>query len=114
MANRCVHGKTAILRCQECHEVARARITELEKEVAEAEQSIMDTRKGQWPDAKQFIHFWDGDEWWSWQAGIDGGDGVDDWTIGREEHLRWNHLWRAQPLPPTAEMINAPRGRDDG
>ena len=35
MANRCVHGKTAILRCQECHEVARARITELEEKAAE-------------------------------------------------------------------------------
>ena len=42
MAHRCVHGKTAVLRCQECHEVSRARVIELEAEVAAAEQFITD------------------------------------------------------------------------
>ncbi len=50
---------------------------------------IRDTREGMWPEDGERVHFWDGDEWWSWQYGCQH-DGV--WDNDR--------LWLPAPPPP--------------
>ena len=58
---------------------------------------IRNTRKGEWPEEGQRVHYWDGDEWWSWQYGRESEafDGL--WATDCQR------LWLPAPPPPNKD-----------